>query len=145
MGPPCYTEDIAHRTENTSFNLEYAYVATNAYSTLKLAFSSSNSALNIRSLGSVILSNLLETCSHFPDLSAELLVYIYSMEAPTILHQPYSIFYQASFLGHQMMAKRNKTRLSTLIIRCANNSLSKPKRKSRKSGKVRPPPSSRSI
>ena len=30
LGPPCYTEDIAHQAENASFNLEYAYVATNA-------------------------------------------------------------------------------------------------------------------
>ena len=29
LGLPCYTEDIAHQTENTSFNVEYAYVATN--------------------------------------------------------------------------------------------------------------------
>ena len=30
LGPPCYTEDIAHQAENTSFNVEYAYVAANA-------------------------------------------------------------------------------------------------------------------
>ena len=28
-GPPCYTEDIAHQAKNGSFNVEYAYVATN--------------------------------------------------------------------------------------------------------------------
>ena len=27
---PCYTEDIAHQAESASFNVEYAYVATNA-------------------------------------------------------------------------------------------------------------------
>ena len=30
LGPPCYTEDIAHQVENASFNVEYAYVATSA-------------------------------------------------------------------------------------------------------------------
>ena len=30
LGPPCYTGDIAHQVENASFNVEYAYVATNA-------------------------------------------------------------------------------------------------------------------
>ena len=30
LGPPCYTEDIAHLTEKASFDVEYAYVATNA-------------------------------------------------------------------------------------------------------------------
>ena len=30
LGPPCYTEVIAHQAENTSFNIEYAYVSTNA-------------------------------------------------------------------------------------------------------------------
>ena len=32
LKPPCYvyTEDIAHQAENSSFNVEYAYVATNA-------------------------------------------------------------------------------------------------------------------
>ena len=30
LGPPCYTEDIARQAENASFNIEYAYVATNA-------------------------------------------------------------------------------------------------------------------
>ena len=30
LGPPCYTEDIAHQAENASVNVEYAYVATNA-------------------------------------------------------------------------------------------------------------------
>ena len=29
LGPPCYTENIAHQAENASFNVEYAYVATN--------------------------------------------------------------------------------------------------------------------
>ena len=30
LGPPCYTEDIAHQADDASFNVEYAYVATNA-------------------------------------------------------------------------------------------------------------------
>ena len=30
LEPPCYTEDIAHQAKNASFNIEYAYVATNA-------------------------------------------------------------------------------------------------------------------
>ena len=30
LGPPCYTEDIAHQAENASFDVQYAYVATNA-------------------------------------------------------------------------------------------------------------------
>ena len=30
LGPPCYTEDIIHQAENVNFNVEYAYVATNA-------------------------------------------------------------------------------------------------------------------
>ena len=30
LGPPYYAEDIAHQAQNDSFNLEYAYVATNA-------------------------------------------------------------------------------------------------------------------
>ena len=30
LGPPRYTEDIAHQTKNASFNVEYAHVATNA-------------------------------------------------------------------------------------------------------------------
>ena len=30
LGPPCYTENIAHQAESASFNVEYAYVATNA-------------------------------------------------------------------------------------------------------------------
>ena len=30
LGPPCYTEDIAHQAENTRIIIEYAYVATNA-------------------------------------------------------------------------------------------------------------------
>ena len=30
LGPSCYTEDITHQAENASFNVEYAYVATNA-------------------------------------------------------------------------------------------------------------------
>ena len=30
LGPPCYTGEIAHQAENASFNVEYAYVATNA-------------------------------------------------------------------------------------------------------------------
>ena len=29
LGPPCYTEDIAHQAENAGFNVEYAYVTTN--------------------------------------------------------------------------------------------------------------------
>ena len=29
LGPPCYTQDIAHQAENASFNVEHAYVATN--------------------------------------------------------------------------------------------------------------------
>ena len=28
--PPCYTENIAHKAENVSFDVAYAYVATNA-------------------------------------------------------------------------------------------------------------------
>ena len=30
LGPPCYTEDIELQADNASFNVEYAYVATNA-------------------------------------------------------------------------------------------------------------------
>ena len=30
LGPPCYTEDIAHQAENASFDVDYGYVATNA-------------------------------------------------------------------------------------------------------------------
>ena len=30
LGPPSYTEDIAHQAEDSSFSVEYAYVATNA-------------------------------------------------------------------------------------------------------------------
>ena len=30
LGPPCYTGDISDQAENASFNVEYAYVATNA-------------------------------------------------------------------------------------------------------------------
>ena len=30
LGPPCYTEDIAHQAENAIFSVEYAHVATNA-------------------------------------------------------------------------------------------------------------------
>ena len=30
LGPPCYTENIAHQAETASFNVEHAYIATNA-------------------------------------------------------------------------------------------------------------------
>ena len=30
LAPPCYAEDIAHQANDASFNVEYAYVATNA-------------------------------------------------------------------------------------------------------------------
>ena len=30
LAQPCSTEDIAHQTENASFNVEYLYVTTNA-------------------------------------------------------------------------------------------------------------------
>ena len=30
LGPPCYMKDIAHQAENTSVNVEYAYVTTKA-------------------------------------------------------------------------------------------------------------------
>ena len=30
LGPPCYTEDITHQAENANFNVEYAYIVTNA-------------------------------------------------------------------------------------------------------------------
>ena len=30
LGPPCYTEDIAHQAESASYNVAYAYIATNA-------------------------------------------------------------------------------------------------------------------
>ena len=36
LGLPCYTEDIAHQAESPSFNVEYAYVATNALGSVSL-------------------------------------------------------------------------------------------------------------